>query len=207
MKKVIAACIALLCFAAATETAHAWFWDKPKADKAQESAQPQKEEAAKPAAVKTQPQQPATKASEKSKADAEKKAQEARRLKRELVERKRKEIDNRQWSIRLVPLSGKGKQSVDTVVFEDGTVEFKEFGKKGFPATNFSLKIQEDNVAVWETMQTSEKSGVAFWRGEISPDLETMRGVLSHKIDEKTKEDYSFVSVAQGKGAQPAEKK
>lgn len=201
MKRVLSILVAAGLIVGVTTAAHAWFWDKPKEDKAAATAQPKKEEAARPAvapAPKTQPK-PAAKTSEKAKLDAEKKAQEARKAKRELVEKKRREIDNLEWGIQLSPLSGKGKKFSDTVVFKDGTVSFKEFGKKGFSPSNFSLKIQEDDVAVWETMQTAEKAGVAFWRGEISPDIQTMRGVLSYRIDDKTKEDYSFINIGPAK--------
>ena len=67
---------------------------------------------------------------------------------------------------------------------------------KGFPTTNFTLTVQEDGVVVWETMQTSEKSGIAFWRGEFDPKMESMRGVVSYQPDKKSKQDYSFTSAA-----------
>jgi hypothetical protein len=70
------------------------------------------------------------------------------------------------------------------------------YSKRGFQATNYSLSIQGDGTFVWETMQTSEKSGIAFWRGEISADMQSMRGILSHQISDKNKEEYSFVSTA-----------
>ena len=43
-------------------------------------------------------------------------------------------------------------------------------------------------------MQTSEKKGLTFWKGELENDK--MRGVLSRHIDEKTIKDYTFYSTA-----------
>lgn len=120
----------------------------------------------------------------------------ARKAKRELVEKKRQEMNGFSWEIEMTPMAGKGKKFSESVIFSDGKVSFKNFSLKGFEPTNFSLKLQDDKTLVWETMQTSEKSGVLFWRGEISPDNKIMRGVASHQVNEKTKEGYTFVSLS-----------
>ena len=61
--------------------------------------------------------------------------------------------------------------------------------KSGYPASNYSLTLGGDGRAVWETMQTKEGEGVAFWRGEVEG--ATMRGVLSKHPTEGPAEDYS----------------
>jgi hypothetical protein len=175
--------------------AYAWPWDKK--DAAKDSAVEKKEK--QPAAANVKSQAGQSKPAEKSKPASEEKIKQdeeaARKAKRALVEQKRKEINNIEWELQMTPLSGKGKPIAETATFRNMQVSFSEFGKKGFTASNFSLKIQEDKIVVWETMQTAEKAGVAFWRGEISADLQKMRGVVSYQTNDKKKEDYSFIST------------
>ena len=52
-------------------------------------------------------------------------------------------------------------------------------------------------------MQTSEKDGVAFWRGDIGPDG-IMRGVLSKRDLKNNTKDFNFVSTGSKKVAPPA---
>jgi len=145
----------------------------------------------------TQPQQ---KAEEPKKEPEQKKIDKAQQAainaKRAIIERKRAELNNTEWQIELMPLSGKGAKETDTVVFKNNQVSSTGYGKKGFPATNYTLTVEDNGVAVWETMQTSEKSGVVFWRGEIDPGMESNKGIVSYHLDESTIRDYSFVSTA-----------
>jgi len=177
--------VAGACFVLACSTqANAWF-GKKKADSASETQAVQSEKAAQPA--------PAVKKEQPKKVDKD--LQAKLDAKKQLVEKKRKEIDNTEWQIELAPLSGKGKKEADTLVFKGGQVGLSGYSKKGFAPTNFTLSVQEDGMVVWETMQTSEKSGIAFWRGEMA-DGQTMRGIFSYHPDDKTTIDYSFISVA-----------
>lgn len=172
-----------ICFVVACHTdAQAWFGKK----KPEVAGEQQSESASVPAASK--------KDSSKAVSKDEKAKQEAVAAKRQLEEKKRREIANTEWQIELTPLSGKGKKESETVIFKDNQVGFVSYGKKGFPATNFTLSVQDDGLVVWETMQTSEKAGIAFWRGEM-PDAQTMRGIFSYHPDEKTTIDYSFIST------------
>ncbi len=175
-----------LCFILTNLTAaHAGFWGKKKTEpKAaiiiEESAAPAKAtEAAKPA--------PAT--------QTDKAGDEALKAKRAIAQKKLNELNNTEWLIDLSSMTTKGKKETDTITFKDNQVSIASFAKKGFPTTNFTLTVQEDGLVIWETMQTSEKSGIAFWRGELDSKLQTMRGVVSHQIDKKSKQDYSFVST------------
>jgi hypothetical protein len=163
--------------------AQAWFGNKQKTDDS--AAQ------VKAADVKAAPV--AKKAPEKT---VDKAKEAANKNQKALAEKKRGELNNTEWLIELSPLSGGGKKDRETVSFKNNQVSFMNFGKKGFPTTNYTLTVQDESQVVWETMQTSEKTGVCFWRGEMSSDMQGMRGVLSHQIDAKTKVDYSFVSVS-----------
>lgn len=131
---------------------------------------------------------------------AEKKAEKAREAQlknaREQQQKKLAELNNTEWQIEMTPLSGKGKKEIDTVTFSANQVAIAGYVKKGFAATNFTLTVQEDGMVVWETMQTSDKAGTAFWRGEVERSMQTMRGIVSYQVDDKTKHDFSFISTA-----------
>jgi len=177
--------VACLCFVLVSMgSANAWFGSKKKEGTveapAAEKASQTKAKAAAPVASPT-----IDKALEKELKD-----------KREAVQKKMALLNNSEWLIELTPLSGKGKKETETVTFKNNQVLIAGYSKKGFPATNLTLTVQDDGTTIWETMQTSEKSGICFWRGEMDKPMAAMRGVLSHKIDDKTKQDYSFSSVS-----------
>lgn len=189
MKNFLCCAVIMILFFTCVPGAYAWPWGKKEPVKSDTSSAPVKSESS--TMSKTNEKGKAASGQEKANKDEE----AAKKAKRALIEQKRKEINNIEWEIQLNPLSGKGNPMIETAIFRNMQVYFTEFGKKGFTASNFSLKIQEDKVIVWETMQSSEKSGVAFWRGEISPDLQKMRGVVSYQADNKKKDDYSFIST------------
>ncbi len=120
-------------------------------------------------------------------------------------------LSGAEWVIELTPMSGEGAKATrqDTLLFADGTVTSKQLSAKSYNTTNYTLTIGDDGTPVWETMQTSEAEGVAFWRGELRED--GMRGILSKHPLEGNAEDYSFVSrgekrVEPEKKAEPAQK-
>ena len=177
-----------LCFILTSFTeAHAWFGVKKKEEAAKTEPKPAVEQAAK--------QQPA-KAAPASAPKIDPALEKALKEKREAVQKKMALLNNTEWQIDLTPMSGKGKNESETVTFKNNQVSLANFSKKGFPNTNITLTVQPDGSVIWETMQTSEKNGICFWRGELDKAMTDMRGVLSHKIDDKTKMDYSFVSTA-----------
>lgn len=172
--------------------AQAGFWGKKKTepkDSVVSTAKPA--EAAKPA-----PDKSAEAAKPAPVSVSDKERDEALKAKRAVAQKKLNELNNTEWAIELLPMTGKGKKETDTVTFKNNQVGIAGFAKKGFSFTNFTLTVQEDGVVIWETMQTSEKTGIAFWRGEFDSKLQTMRGVVSHQVDQKNKQDYSFISAA-----------
>jgi hypothetical protein len=164
--------------------AQAWIFGKKKTE-----SQPATEEVA--AEVKSTEKTKPAPISQTDKARSEElKAKKAQ------AQRKLGELNNTEWAIDLTLMTAKGKKETDVISFKNNQVSVAGFAKKGFPTTNFTLTVQEDGTLIWETMQTSEKSGIAFWRGELDPKMQTMRGVVSHQIDPNKKQDYSFVSTA-----------
>jgi hypothetical protein len=174
-------------------SAHAWFGSKKK------------EAAVEAPATEKAPSQTKAKAAAPAAAPGIDKALEQElKDKREAVQKKMALLNNSEWQIEMTPLSGKGKKETEIVTFKNNQVALAGFSKKGFPTTNITLTVQADGTVIWETMQTSEKAGICFWRGELDKAMTVMRGVLSHKIDDKTKDDYSFSSIS--RRALPADK-
>jgi hypothetical protein len=181
---ILGACIILT----GAASAYAWFGVKKSQAPAEKKAPAEQTTEQ----TKQQPSAPAAVAAPKMDKDLEK----ALREKWEASKKKMAQLNNTEWQIEMMPISGKGKKEQEIITFKNGQVSMSNFGKKGFPPTNISLTIKEDASVIWETMQTSEKSGVCFWRGELDKTLMTMRGVISHKIDDKNKMDYSFSSTS-----------
>ena len=111
---------------------------------------------------------------------------------KKMVEAKKLEINGTQWEIQVAPQGGaKGTlPKTDTLTFQDGRFTSKSLGKD-YPSTNYTLTVEENGNTIFETMQTSEKYGVAFWRGEWKDNV--MSGVISRQIEDKS-EEYTFTS-------------
>ena len=118
----------------------------------------------------------------------------ARSPQEKLLEEVRAKLDGTTWSLELRPFEGseggKKKNPQDAVTFHGTTVASERLSKRGYGPSNYSLKVNDDGTATWETMQTKEGTGVAFWRGEVQG--ETMRGVLSQQPTGGATENFSF---------------
>jgi hypothetical protein len=98
-------------------------------------------------------------------------------------------------------MSGKGKVEKDILNFAEDKVSSRNMEGRGFAATNFSMRILEDDQTyTWETMQVSEKDGTAFWRGDIGSDG-IMRGVVTIRDKRNRSSDYNFYSLNEAKAA------
>jgi len=113
---------------------------------------------------------------------------EARKKK---IAQAKKELEGTVWEISLTQM-GTTNKSEDTITFTEGKVESRKLTDEGFSPTNFTVSLKENEIIVWETMQSSEDEGLAFWRAEISGGR--MRGVLSRHISENRVKDYTFAS-------------
>lgn len=121
-------------------------------------------------------------------------AAEKKRLEmRKKIEEKKAELNGTSWEIELRSQVGKPTLPLkDTLTFQDQQFVSKNLSAKGFSSTNYTLTIQENGPTVWETMQTSPKGFITFWRGEW---LEgSMSGVINRRIEDDKTEEYSFTS-------------
>ncbi|MCX5701904.1 MAG: hypothetical protein NTW64_02845 [Candidatus Omnitrophica bacterium] len=100
----------------------------------------------------------------------------------------------KEWTIYLITMTEKKmKTDTDLLTFAEGKITSKNLSPKGFPSSNYTVTVQEDETIIWETMQTADNGDIAFWRGELQGEL--MRGVLSmHPVKGEVK-DYTFSTV------------
>jgi len=114
---------------------------------------------------------------------------------RNMIKAAKEKLNNTVLEIELSQMTAEPKKETfkDTLRFSDNKIESDKLKAEGFPATNYTVSMSGEDIVVWETMQTSEKKGLAFWKGELENGV--MRGVLSRHLDEKTVKDYSFAST------------
>lgn len=175
--------ISLTCFAV---SGFCWPWDK-KAEQETKKAPvaAAHQEDLKPAPVAPQEPKEAVKAG-KTGIDKD----------RMLREKKKSALNNSQWDVVVTALSGKGLKQNDVLTFYENKFSSDAYSKIGFNASNYTMTLQENGMAVVETMQTSEKEGIIFWRIELDPSVTECRGVLSRQLSTNKTEDYSFVSTS-----------
>ncbi len=123
-------------------------------------------------------------------------AQEVSPSARQEAEAKAKQIlSSKEWAIYLTAMGEKkAKTETDALIFTEGKVTSKNLSAKGYPTTNYTATVQENGTIVWETMQTAEKGGTAFYRGELEG--QAMRGVLSLHSSGGEARNFSFTTTA-----------
>lgn len=121
-----------------------------------------------------------------------KKDEAARDALRKMILEKKGEINGSSWSIRIDSQSKKGDfLGEDTLIFQNDKFRSERSEKLGYTPTNYTLTVQEAGPTIWETMQTSKKGEVCFWRGEWKDNV--MTGIISRQLEKGT-EEYYFTS-------------
>ncbi|MFH1800489.1 MAG: hypothetical protein ABH891_06565 [Candidatus Omnitrophota bacterium] len=121
-----------------------------------------------------------------------KKDDAARDALRKMILEKKGELNGSSWSIKIDSQAKKGELlGEDTLVFQNDKFLSERANKIGYASTNYTLTVQEAGPTIWETMQTSKKGEVCFWRGEWKEDV--MTGIISRQL-EKGAEEYYFTS-------------
>jgi len=106
----------------------------------------------------------------------------------------RERLDGSIWSL-ILNESGGGKKNIkDTLTFDGRTVSSERLLKEGYNTSNYSLMVQDDGSAVWQTMQVKEGAGRSFWRGEFKGE-DKMYGMLSKQPTEGTPQNFSFNAI------------
>lgn len=121
-----------------------------------------------------------------------KKDEAARAAFRKMILEKKAELNGSSWTVKIESQSKKGDFiGPDTLVFQNDKFRSEQAGKQDYNATNYTLTVQEQGPTIWETMQTSKKGEVCFWRGEWKDKV--MSGIISRQL-EKGSEEYYFTS-------------
>ncbi|MFA5100307.1 MAG: transposase [Candidatus Omnitrophota bacterium] len=102
------------------------------------------------------------------------------------------ELRSSEWQIKMVSGISKEEQA-DTLTFVDGKFVSAKMNELGYPGSNYSITVEDDNKIIWETMQTGPDGGVVSWRGEIEEGK--MNGIVSLRQTGKDPQDFSFVSL------------
>jgi len=113
---------------------------------------------------------------------------------RAFINAKRNQIDNTTWEVELIPISGKGKNKKDVIIFSDKKVSMEGLAKEGFASTNFSLSTRSNKKLVWETMQKKDDD-IVYFKGELTPELDSMTGVVSFQRIKTGTQDFTFRSM------------
>ncbi len=123
-----------------------------------------------------------------------KKDEAARAELRKMILEKKGELNGTSWSIEINSQAKRGDLlGEDTLVFQNDKFLSERSNKIGYAATNYTLTVQEGGPTIWETMQTSKKGEVCFWRGEWKDNV--MTGIISRQL-EKGSEEYYFTSAS-----------
>ncbi|HNX81287.1 MAG TPA: hypothetical protein PKL77_03990 [Candidatus Omnitrophota bacterium] len=130
---------------------------------------------------------------EKVKADAEKSVKNI--MKTQMLENAKANLESKEWIVFVSPtLSQSGRKvkggDSESLTFKDGKVAAKNLIARGYPESNFTLNVQNDGTAVWETMQVNEKEGIIFLRGELKDT--GMKGVISNQPMKGEKSTANF---------------
>ncbi len=122
--------------------------------------------------------------------------------KRQLIQEAEESLNNTEWQIELQQMGKKGKKAEeDTLYFKSGKIFSDKLTSEGFSPSNYTIRVKgiDNDIIIWETMQTDEEKGVAFWRGEVNGEIGEedifMRGVLSLRREEGKQQDLTFIST------------
>ena len=99
-------------------------------------------------------------------------------------------LNGTEWSIYVKPLSTTGKAFQDTLTFEERKVSSQQLSKKGYPASNYTLRVQNNDQASWDTMQSNTDESIALWSAQITGD--SIRGNLNKRPKKGSAENYTF---------------
>ena len=122
---------------------------------------------------------------------------------KELIEKKRSELDNTSWGIQISTSAGE-KRLNDLLVFKDRKFYAERLASQGFGPVDYSLTVNDDGTTIIETMQASDREGTVFWRIELLQDQISLRGMVSRTSLDQTSQDlyFSGSKVLEAKTAQ-----
>lgn len=135
------------------------------------------------------------KSSDKKTSAKEAAAMESEADKQKTEEDRRAELNNSEWDINIYAKGADpSKPEKDKLVFRDGTLLFKSFGDKGYPAAGYSLVVDSTlEGGTWESNILGKDEARLSVRGDWRKSV--MNGVMTEQLkDEKTYKTYYFSS-------------
>jgi hypothetical protein len=101
-------------------------------------------------------------------------------------------LNNTEWAISVKPSGEKGKVEADVISFVEGKMISKNMRNAGFNDAEVNVRIGEEGLVIWETMQSDGKGDFAFWRGDIENGK--MKGMMTKEDKRGIISNFSFAS-------------
>lgn len=99
------------------------------------------------------------------------------------------------WSLELHPMAPEQAARHDTLMFTGRRVESEMLKQDGHGGSNFTLTPQDEQLAIWETMQIAPEGDRALWRGEVRD--AAMSGTLIRQPKDGEALTWSFKGTKQ----------
>ncbi len=115
-------------------------------------------------------------------------------------------LNSQPWKIYIFPQGGvAGTVETDILTFSGTSVVSENLKAKGFSGSNYSLTVQDDGSATWETVQRDAKNDFAMWRGDLRGDglqgIVNMRTAAGVSVNREFSTLMPKLSPAQSKPA------
>jgi|GEM_PF-2487647 len=108
------------------------------------------------------------------------------------------ELNKAAWTIYLLPQGAKKpKEETDVLTFSGTGMVSQNLSAKGFSGSQYSLTVNPDNTALFQTVQRNEKGDLALWSGTITglgTASSSIYGTLTIMYKDGSRISYSFKS-------------
>jgi hypothetical protein len=135
-------------------------------------------------------------AEEQARREEERKRKEAARRAEELMKKTEEAVtvlNKREWTVYLIERNTKTPEiHKDTIDFEGRKVTSSVLSEEGYPQSNCTVTLKDNEDIVWETMQTNEDKDRAFWKGTLTDN--SMKGVLIMQPQSGAVRSYTVTS-------------
>lgn len=131
-----------------------------------------------------------------ARAEVSEEMQVARR--QELAQKANQALESKEWIVGLTTTTKQGKRIVsgnDVFTFREGKIKSSNLSAQGFNESNFTLTVNDDGVAIIETMQvrnTKDGRDLTFIRAELNGNV--LGGVISIRPQKVQRTIYTFSS-------------
>ncbi len=113
-----------------------------------------------------------------------------------LAKQAQETLNQKSWTVNVL-LQGqkRAKGFTDVLTFSGKSMVSQYLSSKGFGGSQYSLRIEPDKAAVFETVQRDAGDNIAMWRGELRG--ERLSGTLTIRYkDTGAVEVYSFSTIS-----------